>query len=60
MGELLALWNVLRQLGDVASLGILVVLLVIWRNDLAHVAKDVAWLKEKFIEHLEMHAKEKE
>ena len=56
MNEISFIYSMVREAGQLAPL---VVLYVGWRiakNDLKHIAKDVKWLKEEFVKHLEGHA----
>jgi len=57
LSELAYIYSIVREAGQLAPL---VVLYVGWRivkNDLAHISKDVKWLKTEFIKHLEGHAR---
>lgn len=56
MEELKFVWALLKEGGQIAPLATLVVLLIIWRNDLKHVANDLAEVKRGFLKHLEWHA----
>lgn len=58
MNDLLVLWRLLQEAGDVATLAVLVVLWVIWRNDLRHIGTDLRELKQSHLAHLEWHAEE--
>ena len=55
MQMLYAIWSLLKDAGDIATIGVLVVLWFIWKNDLKHMAKDVCELKMWFRDHIKWH-----
>lgn len=55
MSEIIAIWTFLQQVGQVSAIAVAVALYFIWKNDLAHIGKDIAELKKDLKEHLAWH-----
>lgn len=55
MPELYAIWSLLKGAGDIAGIGVLVIMVLIWKNDLKHLTKDVGELTKWFKEHMQWH-----
>jgi len=56
LNELVYIYSIVREAGQFAPFLVLYVGWRIVKNDLAHISKDVKWLKAEFIKHLEWHA----
>ncbi len=55
MPELYTIWSLLKGAGDIAGIGVLVIMVLIWKNDLKHLTKDVADLTKWFQKHMQWH-----
>jgi len=53
--DLVVIWTFLQELGTVAQLGVLVVVFIIWRNDLRHVQATLDELRKDFAAHIKWH-----
>lgn len=58
MTELIAVWAFLQQLGQVSTVGVLIAVFFIWKNDLAHLQKGVERIEKMLLDHLSWHSQD--
>lgn len=54
--EVMLVYNIVRETSQFAPLVVVVIMLVVWKNDLKHFAADVKWIKAELVKHLRWHA----
>ena len=57
--DLITIYNIMREGGQFAPYVVVVILWIMWKNDLVHLKEDVVWIKSQLVKHLAWHAEKK-
>ena len=58
MSELMFIYSFFREAGQFAPLVVMIVLFFMWKNELAHCASDIKWVRNQLVEHLKWHSEQ--